>query len=234
MGLTHNAGIVTDGLVLCLDAGNPRSYPRIGSTFFDLSSNRTNFTIYNGTYYSSGIPSAMVFDGVDDNIGRAAPISLQLKNDISIEAYWKHYSSGGDDWAAIIRVGLSSDLLYMMTSDKTNKRIILQYYENAFRNAYSTSNSVILDVFNHGVISIKNNVCSFYINGKFLNSVNVTTPTPASASEIGIGSARMGGYIGSTAQDLYGEIAVIKVYNKALSSDEVSQNFNSTRSRFGI
>ena len=49
MGISYNPRTITDGLVLCLDAGNPKSYPGSGNTWSDLSGNGYNFTL-TGTY----------------------------------------------------------------------------------------------------------------------------------------------------------------------------------------
>jgi hypothetical protein len=54
MALSHSPSIVTDGLVLCLDAGNPKSYPGSGTTWTDLSGNGNNGTLVNGVGYSNG------------------------------------------------------------------------------------------------------------------------------------------------------------------------------------
>ena len=56
--------IVTNGLVLCLDAGNQLSYPGTGTTWNDLSRNGNNGTLTNGPVFNSG--GSMVFDGVND------------------------------------------------------------------------------------------------------------------------------------------------------------------------
>jgi hypothetical protein len=63
--------IITDGLVLYLDAGNPASYPGSGTTWFDLSGNGNNGTLVNGVGYTSDNLGSLVFDGVDDyvNVG---------------------------------------------------------------------------------------------------------------------------------------------------------------------
>jgi hypothetical protein len=58
--------IVTNGLVLLLDAGNPASYPGSGTTWFDLSGNGNNGTLVNGVGYNSDNGGSLVFDGVDD------------------------------------------------------------------------------------------------------------------------------------------------------------------------
>lgn len=54
MALSHSPKIVTDGLVLCLDAGNPKSYPGSGSTWYDLSGNEGNFNWISSPSYTSG------------------------------------------------------------------------------------------------------------------------------------------------------------------------------------
>jgi hypothetical protein len=68
MALAHSPKIVTDGLVLCLDAGNPKSYPGSGTTWTDLSGNGNNGTLVNGVGYNSGNGGSLVFDGVNDRV----------------------------------------------------------------------------------------------------------------------------------------------------------------------
>ena len=66
MGTSYNPRIVTNGLVLCLDAANKRSYPGAGTTWTDLSHNPTNLTLYNGLSYSDEGNGSLLFDGTDD------------------------------------------------------------------------------------------------------------------------------------------------------------------------
>jgi len=72
MGLSHSPRIVTNGLVLCLDAGNRQSYPGSGTTWTDLSGNGKNGTLTNGPTYTSANVGAIVFDGVDDYVSCSA------------------------------------------------------------------------------------------------------------------------------------------------------------------
>jgi len=66
VALSHSPKIVTDGLVLCLDAGNPKSYPGSGTTWTDLSGNSNNGTLVNGVGYNGSNLGSLSFDGVDD------------------------------------------------------------------------------------------------------------------------------------------------------------------------
>jgi hypothetical protein len=68
MGLSHSPSIITQNLVLCLDAANSKSYPGSGTTWTDLSGNGNNGTLANGVGYNSGNGGALVFDGVDDYV----------------------------------------------------------------------------------------------------------------------------------------------------------------------
>jgi hypothetical protein len=63
--------IVTDGLVLNLDAGFVGSYPTTASTWYDISGNDKNSTLTNGPTFNSANSGSIVFDGVDDYVNRA-------------------------------------------------------------------------------------------------------------------------------------------------------------------
>lgn len=233
MGITYNTSIVRSGLVLHLDAANKKSYPSSGSTVFDLSPFRLDFTLYNGASFQEN-PSRFSFDGVDDNLGKAAPSELQLKNDKTIIFWWRHNSVGGEDSATLIRVGLGLDLLYCLFSDRSTKALTFHWYESAFKSVSSNTNVFNLDSFNFGATVISGTTCNFYVNGTICGSGSVTVPSPASASNIGIGASRAGVAVGTTAQDFAGDISQVQIYNRALTAQEVRQNFEASRDRYGL
>ena len=68
MSINYNPRIVTDGLVLLLDAGNTKSYPGTGTTWTDISRNGNNGTLTNGPTFDSANGGSLVFDGVDDYV----------------------------------------------------------------------------------------------------------------------------------------------------------------------
>ena len=67
MSLSHSPLIVRDGLVLCLDAANPRSYPKSGTTWSDLAG-ANNGTLTNGPTFDADDKGSIVFDGTDDRV----------------------------------------------------------------------------------------------------------------------------------------------------------------------
>lgn len=225
--------IIDSGLVLSLDASNLKSYPGSGTTIFNLGPSAIDFTLYNGASYQ-GSPARFVFDGTDDNIGRSTPTELQLKNDKTLIFWWRHNSSGGDDWGTLIRTGLGADLLYCLASVRSSRYLVFHWYDGTFKNLNSATNAFNLDTFNFCAAVINGLTCNFYINGVSAGSGAVTVPTPASAAQIGIGATRTGLAVGTTGQDLAGDISMVKIYNRALTAAEIKQNFNAHRGRYGL
>ena len=219
--------------MLYLDAANPRSYPGTGTAFNDLSGLGSNFTIHNGAFVED---SSVFFDGDNDNVGRSTPTYLQLKNDKSLFFWFNQFSStsSGDNDQALLRCGLGSDLLYCVFAARNTRRLQFHWYNNTFLSVNSTSFIYNHDQFNYGGVVITGDQVLFYMNGNFISQGQVSIPSPASASLIGIGAARSGGAVGTTGQDFYGRIAQASIYNRALTSEEVLHNFNTLRSRFSI
>ena len=68
MAFNYSPKISTDGLVLCLDAANTKSYPGSGTVWSDLSRGGNNGTLTNGPTFNSGNGGSIVFDGVNDYV----------------------------------------------------------------------------------------------------------------------------------------------------------------------
>ena len=93
MALQHSPSIVTSGLVLCVDAANPRSYPGSGTTWYDASGNGNTGTLSNGPVYTSGINGYFTFDGVDDLATFPSTTSTNISTTITASV-WVYYISG--------------------------------------------------------------------------------------------------------------------------------------------
>ena len=89
MGLSHSPRIVTDGLVLCLDAANKRSYPGAGTTWTDLTANKNNGTLRNMTNnFSTDGAGSLTLDGSDDFIDLGSQVSNLSTCTVS---FWINY-----------------------------------------------------------------------------------------------------------------------------------------------
>jgi len=219
MGLGHSPSIVRDGLVLYLDAANPKSYPGSGTTVFDLSSNQNNGTLVNGVGYSGSNLGSFSFDGVNDYIGFANVFEFNdndfwsgliwFKNDDNtrfFDQYRWHLQSSS------IRTRGSNNLTIL-----TN--IPTQPHDNLWYNVYFTYEGATT------------RVLKLYVNGIFVGQSS-TTGSPLSSygnQTLSIGRTQHSG--GEYSNN---SVAIAGLYNRALTPQEIKQNFEALRGRFGI
>ena len=91
MAIKHSPRIVTDGLVLYLDAANTKSYPGSGTTWTDISGKSNNGTLTNGPTFDSGNKGTIVFDGSNDYVSETSGLSDSLlQGDWSI-SFWANF-----------------------------------------------------------------------------------------------------------------------------------------------
>lgn len=94
MSYSNGPRIVTNGLVLYLDAGNSKSYPGSGTVWNDLSGNGNNGTLVNGPTYSGANKGSIVFDGANDYISGGSN-TVSINNAITISAWIRHSAITG-------------------------------------------------------------------------------------------------------------------------------------------
>jgi hypothetical protein len=210
--------IVIDGLVLLLDAGNPASYPGSGITWSDLSGNGNNGTLVNGVGYNSANGGSLVFDGVDDYV--LTPVNIDA-NPNTVSAWFNASSTSGARGIVLTDNG-GWDKGFEITNGVFNIHV--------GNNLSSTGVSALSNTWYFGTIIYTSISMSFYINGT--NVWNGGAPGGTSGSTVEIGRANFPGGAGS--RFFIGNIAQVSIYNRALSSAEVAQNFNAIRSRYGI
>ena len=224
MAISYNPRIVTDGLVLALDAGNPKSYPGSGTTWTDLSGRGNTGTLVNGVGYNSNDGGSLVFDGVNDyvqiNQTLSTPFTItgfirytdQAKtlntfintNPHAVLGISLNRTGSGDIY---VYIGNGSGWLALPAIISSSNMIVNQWYQVTFT---STGSGSIL----------------------YLNGVNVGTSVH---SPSGWGSSYyLGTIIIASGEYLKGDIGTTQIYNKALTPQEIQQNFNATRSRYGI
>jgi hypothetical protein len=230
MAANYNPKIVTDGLVLCLDAGNAKSYPGTGTTWNDISRNGNTGTLTNGPTYGSDNGGSLIFDGSNDFV-EVSPTKLNesIVNSISIECwvYPKTTSyqliGGGQDntgsrYTAAFNINSDGANIYGFDLEATSGQVRLT----------SSSNTLEVNKWKHLTGTYDGSTASFYINGTLIDSDNGT-----SGNIINFDNFILGKDI-ATSRHLNGNIACFKVYNRALSASEIEQNFNALRGRFGI
>lgn len=232
MSFAHSPQIVTNGLVLALDAGNTKSYVSGSTTWFDKSGNGNNGTLTNGPTFSSANGGSIVFDGVDDyvnvgNIGNYTTISYTLESFVYPEfdssLFGKNFMSKSTSCSSTeftFEYGRQTNKFSFITRDDITLVSNSTYAKN---NWYH----VMLSRTNNGNGTYTN---TLYVNGALDTSTTVNYNPTSGTGLFGIGSS-----IGCTNVGYWtGKIAISRVYNRVLSAAEVQQNFNAIRGRFGI
>jgi hypothetical protein len=213
--------IVTNGLVLHLDAANMKSYPRSGNTWFDMSGNSNNGTLTNGPTYTSANGGAIVFDGVNDYatfgntpLGYTSDVTVSvwfmLITYANIYNYIASKYGGGTGWILngtnnVLRVDGRAGGAYRIV-ESTVPINLNQWYYFTF-----TKQNTIWSIYANGVFSTSQN---FVGDGSIFSSNNLTISDSYGPSSIN------------------GRVSTTQIYNRALSSQEVLQNYNALKSRF--
>jgi hypothetical protein len=232
MGLAHSPRVVVDGLVLCLDAANIKSYPGTGTIWTDLSGNGNNGTLTNGPTFDSGNSGSLVFDSVDDYVIVTSNASIPYLSSARTVNIWFYtnsstwvnnvnnlffYGTGstgrafGIDFGSFPQMemytwgGAGRDLLWNTTFNEVGWKNICV--------TYNGSTTILI-----------------YENSIFTQTLTLTSACDTLSSNIYIGSINPG--INSWYFD--GRISSTSVYNRALSAAEISQNFQALRGRYGI
>ena len=224
MAISRGPKIVTDGLVLALDAADKNSYPGTGTTWTDLSGNANNGTLTNGPTFSGDNGGSIVFDGVDDYINILNNSSFNVTDNISVEIWVRIETTQSNNLGFLIKYA-NGYLFYIVGVNNT----FAFDSRNGDGTYYRTT----------GTTNIKDGVWKYLVGQKsglsykvYVNGVLEGSTTANSVGSIaGNVNLKLGTDDGTY---LNGRIATFKIYNRALSATEVLQNYNSTKSRFGL
>jgi hypothetical protein len=229
MGISYNPRIVTDGLVLALDAGNTKSYPGSGTTWGDLSGNGNNGTLTNGVGYDSSNLGSLVFDGVDDVIPVSKTSNLATVQDYTIFCFIYPQSLPSINADAIVDTGSGTSFPVRFVL-KPNSTIKIQHIAAFLDPGLETTQTIPLNSWSCVAATNSSNFGSVYINGSISTSGSLNQNWDAFDPTIGwkpIGNA-------SNVNPFNGYFGVVQIYNRALTASEIQQNFNALRGRFGI
>jgi hypothetical protein len=240
MSNQYGPRIVTNGLVLCLDAANTKSYPGSGSTWSDLSSFGANCSLVNGPIYTSS-DGSFSFDGIEEY---GSITNAQTRTDIMTNEVWFRPSSvvGENGRSTLIRTVPSntlSDMICILQNSGTNLAKIVIEMKNSNDIGYtgyeSAANIVTINRWYHMVHTINRPSGNTRV---FLNTtsvINSSTSTHSMTFSANIQIAQQGTNTANAfARRFTGKIGSVRIYNRVLSTAEVLQNYNATKGRFGL
>ena len=222
MAFGNGPRVVTDGLILALDAADRNSYVSGSTTWRDMSGNGNNATLINSPSFNSVNGGVLVFDGVDDyaTIPSSPSWAIGINGTIEMIIYR----------AASVT---TNHRLWCVTNNSTN---LDAYIDTATGGIYMHGGTIgtnsqpplnqylhVTAVYNAGTISI-------YYNG----ASQSLTGTSTGYNITGTGTLFIAQFYGGGSYYFNGRIPSFKIYNRALSASEVLQNYNAQKSRFGL
>lgn len=220
---------VDDGLVMHLDAGNYVSYPGTGTNWIDLTGNGNNSVLTNGPTYNAENGGSIVFDGIDDY--GTIPTTYRLNNPYATHEAWVKPASATPvtPGQVISRTNTSAGTFNII---QLNVSFLWQCNLRDGANAQTNinSNSTSTTNWQHVVSSYNGSTHNMYINGVKQTSETVKTNTINTGGTFTMNVGR------NTTGVAYfnGRIAVVRAYDRGLTPEEIQQNFNATRARFGV
>ena len=256
MGIRYNTSIVRGGLVLHLDAANKKSYPGSGTVWKDLSGNGNDGTLVNGVDYSSDNKGTMVFDGVDDRFQTSTQVDLSYTNKISVDLWCKvlNYKEISGSTSMVFEAspnfngsstglyaGIGEDSSPTFRGEGVQYPISLNIRGNAGYNLYGFDKTLVNDlewhhwccIFDKSISGSNPIESRLFIDG-IERSVSVfTTLRSNNTNNFGNDFWYMGSR-SSGAGPSNVTISNFKIYNRVLSPQEIQQNFEATRGRYGI
>jgi hypothetical protein len=234
MALSRGAKIVTNGLVLYLDAANKLSYPGSGTVWKDLSGNGRNLTLTNGPTYSANNLGNIVFDGTNDY---AFINSVSAFNVYCISIWFKptttiNSSTGGK---TLIQFKTSTEK-YFGFGDHTlrisNEYIVIVQEPGDKRTGVNDGGSLSAGTWYNIVFNYESSQYNIYVN-----NVAKTTTAGTSTGNVPLITDPDFIYLNSysgTSGYLDCATSICSIYDRSLSANELLQNYNAVKSRYGL
>jgi hypothetical protein len=224
MATIGGSNIVTNGLVLALDAANPKSYVSGSTTWRNLSENNISGSLVNGPTFSSANGGSIVFDGVDDYV--VTNTNLTLSNATLLCWIKRNGNQSQYDGILFSRFPSSATGLNFGASNQ------LGYHWNDTATTYNWNSGLTIpdNTWCMIVVTITPTVGVAYLsqNGLITSSINTTTHNSASSLSFNLFRDPAASRFSS------GDISNVQIYNRTLSSQEVLQNYNALKSRYNL
>jgi hypothetical protein len=224
--------IVTNGLVLYLDVSNTKSYISGSTIWNDVSRSGNNGTLVNGPTFNSANGGSIVFDGTNDYANLGA--------NINFSTYTSGFTIGF--WVKLSNTSMVSRYLFSkLINDGSDNQfsVVYGYVSNTFelyagpsganRTIRTNSQIVVNDTNWHFLYYTVGATTQGYLDGtsRFTNTYASLTFTPSTNTN----------YLSSfNGSQNFGNLSIANMvlYSRTLTASEVLQNFNATRTRFGL
>jgi hypothetical protein len=239
----NSSPIVTDGLVLYLDAGNVKSYPTTGTTWTDLSGVISGGTLINGPTFNPSNNGSIVFDGTNDYVDCGNSTIVQLTAAITIDVWLKVNTASNFTTAAAKSNGATGGWTIQLRNLVNEWRFWVNFGVNVLGNGtnngwyYASYPKNWNDNNWHNFVGMwdgSTKTVRVYIDG-IQGTFNAGGNPSGESNNIGNynGSVVIGSETGGN-NPLNGNVSSFRIYNRALTASEVLQNYNATKQRYNL
>jgi hypothetical protein len=236
MAIQIKAYDLTAGLVMHLDAGNTASYPGTGTTWTDLSGNANHGTLQNGVTYNSANNGSLVFDGINDYFVTDTNLDLSDTDKLTILLILKTTASTAERMILEHSVNWNGNNSFGTIATSSGKMQFTDH--NQGYNVLNTTETITDN--NWHLLSITSdrslgatNQSLIYIDGNASSVENIAGLTNDNSGNY----ADVPLYLSSRAGTNYffnGSLAQVLIYKRVLTAEEIQQNFNAVKLKYGL
>jgi len=231
--------IIADGLVFNIDAANRASTQPITtvSNLFNTINLSESGSLYQGTYQPTN-KGVIDLDGIDDYIELSTHVITfgNASFTISMWVYLDSIANTGSPHGQHLRLfdnttNLNANqMAFLINSSGASFAYIGQEVAKTSNSTFSINNwfNIVLT----REQTSPNHIFKTYKNASQVSSHAVTKNLSSTSTLPFIGKATRTGY--TNAGMINGQLGPIQIYNRALSSNEVKQNYNALKGRFGL
>ena len=238
--LWDRTAVVSNGLVLNLDASDINSYYKTGTEWFNIAATSSIIkgTLVNGPVFSTANGGVINFDGVNDYVDCGNSSAFNQTNALTLSTWAKINSFASTNTLIGKQWCYGNQYSYSLAIDTQGK---LQFYYSLDGGycggtfaSYISSNPISTNTWYNIVLSFTNTSVKLYLNGQLISGIQtgINTSLYVSNSPVLLGIYR--NLSGTYSDALNGSMGSVKIYNRSLSDTEILQNFNVTKSRFGL
>ena len=221
----YQAPIITDGLVFAADASNLVSYESGSTTTYSLIGSSTG-TLTNGVAFDTSNGGSWTFDGVDDYISTST-LSIGTPSNITLEFWIKFNGTLDSNDRKVMHYDKTgtTNAVFQVRKGNTNRNLMYQVHDGTSWTTMVDSDAIYSDTWAHFTITQQGTSAIMYKNGTQSVTATMGNLDWTNANNILIGYRAASEY-------WKGDIALMRLYNTALTAAEVTQNYNATKSRF--
>jgi hypothetical protein len=232
MSLSHSPKIVTDGLVLCLDAANPRSYPKSGTTWSDLAGSNDGTMQNMEDNYSDEKRGVLNFDGSNEYVDIATGGGQYPDLTQATWSFWVKFDSFSNAYIQLAETIPDGNSNYQLSClVKSNAKLAFYAY-NSIGNQSNYDGTGLFTLstnkwYNLTYVFQGGSRQEGYVNG----ILDGYSATPVSTLVSLNNNIRLS-WSSFAGRHVDGSYSNVLLYSRALTADEVRQNYNATKRRF--